>query len=44
MPPGKAIKNFEGLIEGENTSEDQDVPNMFDPVEELNLEEKADKV
>ena len=46
MPqPTKAIDNFEGLIEGSKTSEEDEVPNMFDPVEEMNIvEEKANKV
>ena len=43
-PPTKAIDNFEGLIEGSKTSEEDEVPNMFDPVEEMNIEEKAMKV
>ena len=44
-PPAKAIDNFEGLIEGSKTSEEDEVPNMFDPVEEMNIvEEKANKV
>ena len=44
MLKSNEIKNFEGLIEGENTSQEDEVPNMFDPVEDLNLEEKANKV
>ena len=44
MIKSNEIKNFEGLIEGENTSQEEEVPNMFDPVEDLNLEEKANKV
>ena len=44
MIKSNEIKNFEGLIEGENTSQEDEVPNMFDPVEDLNLEEKANKI